>query len=58
MTVDEMPHDLCVEPETKDCDDLVYSKTKLVGPNSFMSETVLLNNLNGDAPPPTYTKYE
>lgn len=53
-TIREIPKNLYVDPEEESEDRHVYSKTKLLAPHSYMSENVLLANLNGQAPPPTY----
>ena len=58
MTLKELALDKYVLPEDEDGDLQIYSKVKLITPNSFMSENVLSTNLNGYAPPPTYEKYD
>ena len=52
-----MPMNKYAEPEDTR-DKHVYSLTKLLAPNSFMSETILKENMVAEAPPPTYDTYE
>jgi hypothetical protein len=58
LKFDEAPKDLYTDPEHDTPDKLVWSLTKTVGPYSFMDAKVLEQLRHfGEAPPPTYLKY-
>ena len=54
-TFDQRPKDIFVEPDDTDWEN---NKEVLLGPNSFMSGSLLQTDASGLAPPPNYTKYE
>lgn len=52
-----MPIDHYVEPDDGGSDKFIWSRTKLLVPFSYMNPKVLLENLQPEAPPPTYESY-